>query len=694
MKKKIMVIVMCLFLSSTVFFPLANSENNFDKKNFDNDMSFNEDNNNNEEILARCPRMLVDASNFFPKEESPKPDPVNVPSTFSWKDYNGQDWTSPAKNQGNCGSCWAFGAISVLETIINIREGYANLDADLSEQYIMSCLPEAGGCFGGGSYLAFALMMETSPEGNYHNGALVESCFPYRGIDVNGCNAENCNHNPVLCSEKCEDWLEYLVPLSDYGFWSTDGSEMDREAIKTQIYHSGPVVAFIKSTNDFSLWGAGCHDPEQYYPYPGYVSGTNHCVELVGWKDDDSIGNGGYWIVKNSWGTFWGYEGFFNIEYGSLNIDSSGIVFVDYEAESFDWAPVANAGGPYAGHVGEELVFDSSGSFDCEQGTPTSFFWDFGDGSTSTQQSPSHVYDERGVYSVVLTVTDILGQQDSVETAVLVDVWLVDESWSFSVDEISVVSSDGSSIIAWEGTIEDIELTVVEETSDSYRVSFDAKLDGQLDATVAGFELDGKLSRFTRINGEALFDKSDLGLIGLTLQLKGFSKIKMNNFFIPILIPFNVNVDAEFDESFDYLDFPIGANEIWDIPQCSVTFDGEIRSFWLNVLNVINSALGLFDKDFLSTEIASLLPRVCISEALNLWGMSNVMALPQIANIEVGSLESRTVEAGTFDAYGIEVFDMLTYWYAPDVGNIIEISFEMEDSISLHAEMTSTNYGQ
>ncbi len=346
----------------------------------------------NGDVFPQCAVMNNQFLDLDLNSSSPKPIIVDTPDEFSWRNSNGQDWTTIAKYQGNCGSCWDFAAIGTFEGIINIREGCATLDSDLSEQYVLSCLPEAGSCYGGNTYAALLYMMETSPEGNYHNGAIPESCFPYQADDK------------IPCSDKCPDWENMLVPILDCGYWYTDGSHEDREAIKTQVMESGPVAVGIMVTSDFREWGVTHHNPDDYYPYPGPVDWTNHAVVLVGWKDDPSIGNDGYWIVKNSWSIFWGYEGFFNIEYGSLNIDNSVVVWVDYDPDSVHWAPVADVGGLYFGDVGQEITFDASKSF--AEGDIPSYSWDFGDETTGTGVSPTHVYSQRGIYPVALTVTD------------------------------------------------------------------------------------------------------------------------------------------------------------------------------------------------------------------------------------------------------------------------------------------------
>ena len=347
---------------------------------------------NGEYVYLGYPVMEDQIVQLDPDDISPKPRTMDTPDEFSWLDHDGQDWTTPVKKQ-LCGDCWDFAAIGVLESIVNIREGCAELNPDLSEQYVLSCLPGAGSCHGGSSSRALELLMMTTPEGNYQNGAIPESCFPYQGDDN------------VPCSDKCPNWIDLLVPLLDCGTWETDGSASDIEAIKTQIMLTGPVSAGIKATDFFSLWGSIQHNPDKYFPYLQQVFGVNHIVDIVGWKDDPSIGRGGYWIVKNSWGTDWGYGGLFNIEYNALNIDNSMVSWVDYDPESVDWPPIADAGGLYFGDIGEEIIFDASNTFDPEDNI-ISYYWDFGDGTNDTGITATHSYLQQGIYPVILIVTD------------------------------------------------------------------------------------------------------------------------------------------------------------------------------------------------------------------------------------------------------------------------------------------------
>jgi C1A family cysteine protease len=319
-----------------------------------------------------------------------------IPPSFSWRDVDGQDWTTVAKDQGDCGSCWDFAAMGALESIIQIREGCPGLNLDLSEQYVLSCLHAAGSCKGGWAFRAYYYIKNNGSAGNLCNGIIPEFCLQYQVND------------DVPCANVSPGWIDFLIPISTYGYWVSDGSIEDRNAIKTQIMDLGPVVATMLFTyyphgqDNLQEWGWSHHNPSEYYPYPGEVSNTNHQVVLVGWKDDASIPHGGYWIVKNSLSEEWGYDGFFNLEYGSLNIDSTYIDWVDYNQQNFsNWVPLARINTSGQG----QMMFDGSGSFDHE-GAVVSYHWDFGDGSTAPGVTASHTYETPGAYQVTLSVTD------------------------------------------------------------------------------------------------------------------------------------------------------------------------------------------------------------------------------------------------------------------------------------------------
>ena len=710
MIRKIIGILIVMLVVFTAI-PTMNSINTNDNINIENPLSkglfkcirnqefqIESGDENNYEPYVMNERTKEQIKRADPNMTSPKPGIVDVPDEFSWKNYQGKDWTSPIKRQ-ECGDCWLFAAIGGLECIINLREGSAELDPDLSEQYVLSCFPEAGSCKGGFSYKAYQYMMDTSSEGNNHNGALLESCFRYVGIDSNGCDYYNCNHDPVLCSEKCDDWVNYLVPIKDFERWFPDGSQKDIDRIKSSIYENGPVLTSFLANDEFGEWVSTHHDPDDYFPYTGEVTKINHCVVLVGWKDDPSIGNGGYWIVRNSWGMYSGYDGFFNIEYGALGIDSTEIVEVDYDPESYDWLPKADSGGLYHGNAGNSITFDASNSFDVESEI-ISYEWDFGDGTTGTGSTTSHSYLDRGTYLVTLTVTDESDNIGSEETNALIDFWKFDDSWIYDVSinlEMDGVVSGNLNF-----DLKDFVITVSEVTSDDYILNFQGDLKGEFTATVFNFDVGGKIPKSIKINGNLVIDKKTLGIREIVINAQGrFSIGKNPSSLFGLPLPFELNAQINFDDDFEIVNLPFKSHKSLDISPKNYNVDGELKSIWLSILNVINKLTG---QALLPPEIGNLLPVIDFSEMLEAIGLENLRFQGYPYTCEHNGEIS--VNAGTFDTFMITVESAYTdtflcnYYFAPDICNIILIDADFDEHQTLfgtlngdiNAELKSTNY--
>jgi len=418
MKKKIALIMISIFFIGSCVSMIPN-------------LSGKELQNTNETIIkdCNCGGLIDQDSTSFRNEFYTMSNPIDctqltitqptipimeTPDEYNWKDIEGVDWTTLAKHQGNCGSCWDFAALGALESRIKIAEDCSQLQPDLSEQYALSCLPASAnnygqGCLGGTPYNAYYYIQDEGEEGNNVNGVMSESCFPYQA-----------SHS-ISCDDKCDDWMEQLIPLTDCDETFLDlgyATEENTNIIKSIIYEYGPIAVALNVTEDFINYWNIHHSSDDYYPDTQEQWGNrlNHIVVLVGWKDDAQIENGGYWIVKNSWGTDWGYDGFFNIEYYSLFI---GMYYATatYDPNSVNWAPVTDAGSLYYSEVGDTITFDGTNSVDPE-GNIEAYEWDFGDDTIGEGPTPVHTYTEEGIYAVTLNVTDSQGHTGT-DTAIV-----------------------------------------------------------------------------------------------------------------------------------------------------------------------------------------------------------------------------------------------------------------------------------
>ena len=440
-KKLVFVVVLSLLLLfSTTAIPIKIRHNK--EINNENDCT----NSNKQEIcdnviiidgnpvLKSFPPIKAEHLAMMDQNPQPKIAAGDLPSQFSWKNYGG-DWTTGTRDQASCGSCWAFSALAAIEASINIASGNPSTDIDLSEQYVLSCLSGAGSCSGGWMHEAIDYIQSTASGsyGNGINGCPIESCMPYQAVDY------------IPCDNKCDDWDYYTNPpeinnklfqILNWGWTTTsEDSPSDWAMIKSWLITYGPLSIDILATG-FGSWGNSHHSPTDVYQNDDYGT-TNHGVLLVGWVDDDQILNGGYWIIKNSWGAGWGYGGFGNIAYGCNGVATRNCVWVT----TTSWPQGGdNGGGPvdvdvsvFANfdfqtddghrypHLGDEVEF-----IDSSDGNVGTYEWDLnGDGVIdSTRRRPTWTYTQEGDYEVTLTVRNSWGPESSRTRTVSVrEIW-------------------------------------------------------------------------------------------------------------------------------------------------------------------------------------------------------------------------------------------------------------------------------
>ncbi len=227
--------------------------------------------------------------------------PQQLPGEFDWRDYG---VVSSVKNQGNCGSCYAFGTLGSFESKLLI--GGAGMH-DLSENHAKECnwreqndfeFPAGtpwGSCDGGNALMLANLFSKA--------GTVLESCDPYSASDV-------------ACSTSCA----YQKTVLDWRLINGENIP-DTEVLKQYLYDHGPLITAMH---------AGVPEFEDYdgsytLNYMGTGTIDDHCILLVGWSDNlppepGSSTPADGWILKNSYGTGWGDNGYFYVTYGAANV--------------------------------------------------------------------------------------------------------------------------------------------------------------------------------------------------------------------------------------------------------------------------------------------------------------------------------------------------------------------------------------
>ena len=229
----------------------------------------------------------------------------DLPATFDWRNHpdDGQNYCTPVKDQGGCGSCWAFATVGPLECNIKYKDG---VTVDLSEQWLVNCNSDGWDCEDGGWWAHDYHQWKTDPCGG--TGAVLEADCSYTADD-----------DPCYCPYP----HEYLI--EDWAFIGSEYGVPPVSNIKQAIMTYGPVSVAVYANSAMQAYGGGIFD--------GCASDTvNHGVVLVGWDDNQG---GGVWFMRNSWGADWGEDngcgegGYMRIPYGCSSIGYSA-GYVDY----------------------------------------------------------------------------------------------------------------------------------------------------------------------------------------------------------------------------------------------------------------------------------------------------------------------------------------------------------------------------
>lgn len=205
---------------------------------------------------------------------------VDLPASVDWREMG---VVTPTKDQGSCGSCWTFAAAETIESHLAISTGTL---VELSQQELVSCMPNpkecggTGGCFGATVELAFDYVKE--------KGMPTEWTYPYLSHEGD--------------EPKCRNSTTPMASISGY----VRLKENDYDDLMNAIATVGPVAISVDA-GEWYLYeegvfdGCNATDPD-----------INHAVQLVGYGTDIQYGD--YWVVRNSWTPIWGEGGYIRVK--------------------------------------------------------------------------------------------------------------------------------------------------------------------------------------------------------------------------------------------------------------------------------------------------------------------------------------------------------------------------------------------
>lgn len=209
-------------------------------------------------------------------QNKPELSSTNLPTSFDWRN-NGA--VTAVRDQGACGSCWAWSAIGAIESqVFRIT----NTLVELSPQQLVDCDATNSGCYGGLMMPAFYYMKKY--------GIMEEKAYPYTGRD------QSCTYEKEKIAVKVSEFY--------------DISTTDELTLMRALSTIGPLSIGVMVTSNFMSYKSGIFsDPLCNRSSFGLtMEDLNHAVLLVGFGETDTGLK--YWIIRNQWGTRWGDNGY------------------------------------------------------------------------------------------------------------------------------------------------------------------------------------------------------------------------------------------------------------------------------------------------------------------------------------------------------------------------------------------------
>jgi cathepsin F len=202
-----------------------------------------------------------------------------APSQFDWRTKKG---ITAIKDQGQCGSCWAFSCTESIESVYIIKGGKAG-QVPLAPQQIVDCDKGDGGCNGGDLPTCYAYVKSAG-------GLETDAAYPYR--------ARNQACKAVKSQEQ--------DPITGFQYVIQEGST-DEGAMASFLAANSP-MSIIVDASSWSSYSGGVLSADQC------GQDLDHAVQAIGYNGLDS---NGYWIVRNSWGADWGESGYIRLQMAS-----------------------------------------------------------------------------------------------------------------------------------------------------------------------------------------------------------------------------------------------------------------------------------------------------------------------------------------------------------------------------------------